>query len=1284
MWESESKSLPSSKKALYISSKNEEMFCAKPGKCYFNKKNSWNTVKETSILHSRIDSIYPSPTGSSFLHLPKKYPFLAINNNQIPSKLKIIFLPITNDPTILAHTIETYLVSSGDTFIFTPSKDILEEKSFPFGLRPVNDDFFFLNQIGISCSDSGNIIIYCSSDKFWVWKQSKDFFDGIGYWIDLTTNPQFMVQIQSNHPQKQEKTLFHGKSKLKQSFTLNQVLSNNVPQNSAISYQDIAVFDNPEEDQGFIVLTTLLPPCKPFNTLYICSTICKFQVNTPIYEKYDINLPVLEGGGAPCVWWSHCCRIAILIVSKSLIILTRYLKVIKIIKLEEIFLEHDSIVSSISWSCSGLFFIITTETGLISALTRSGESLKHSLCHLDSFSSSNIPLFTSSDSQDPSIFHIYSRRHIKKLKFDLSLISNTINNSLSIHFPQGSSEHMFLKTIDIIFSYDYSNDFNIGLLTHQIGLYKLFHYYSPLRYILLPILLKKTEEYYENHQDIFLYFYLRCLLNITNSSFPIHYEIMNNLEKSDNIRDKLMGQILAEEINEINNNKNIKNEEDIKIYFEDKDQNYNYEFVKNDDNFYYDINLLINILDYSFFSNEKINYQEIKIDFKFLLDLLIQFGKFSNAINLSSHPSISLSIIGLYEKISKICSNDPVLLYLGMIECINNFPDDEIEIRSLCAISLNNILKNLISLSTPNQNKPKLKNISSLVNIEEDFKLYCPNSLNDCNDFIVIFGMCLFVLDFKNILSFLENDFNSIPKLLFNPIFEIFRLLWFIKWRFNAVSDLSTYGHSTNSTLRLLAFPEFINKKIAKQQILNSPINKFSTNIYAHYMNNKGDYLEDPNYIDFRNLCKNMISSKFLFRIHSMILSFIKDLIELPKSKLLYASIISKIIPCLKCEIYKFLVNYETNYQFPEDFFNFEELNISNIINLEITNNNDIDINNSLSEQSKISFGEFLPPESPILKKEESISSSSIKKNKKKKKKKIEKIKKDKKKKIEEKIKPLILDFKSKKSFKIPSSKYIPPNEDNNQINFINQEQFQNPPIFIPQFYDFPNFSNNNNNYLNENYNIPIWDIDPNSFHPFNFDENIPINDSKIKKINSSIQVNTIIEKPEEEFKEIKKDKSIKKSNIIIQQIPSPIEINISSSSEISDIPKLEPIQPFNFKKKKIKIDNDLYKRVQTLLNESNEYFPIPKLNDLPKLNISNNNKNIKIINNYNIDKSIQIEKKQIIKEENNNDSNIYSLNSSSSSSLNDFNNIPKKPDFYPRLLSIKPEKILTIKELKK
>ncbi|KAH0794589.1 hypothetical protein GPJ56_001614 [Histomonas meleagridis] len=366
MWEGEkTTSLPRTRKDFTVTSSNGQIFFVKPGKAFLLTDGNFVKSRFVSKLNGKIARSVVSPCGSSSLHLPKSSPYLSFHKNRVSAKEKngqknessiVVTIPLPgNSGLAVSDSSTNAYLPTGDSVLITEPIQKLSGKSTPSLSDHVQ---------GIAISEDCNVIAISIDQEFWIWQQYPEETKGIGYWTDLTSNHQFSTNAHITSPVN-SKHITHGYMKPSQPFTLHPSIGPAIPQGCAITYQDVCLFSNADEGCGVCCLTAYLPPCMPFNELNIFVSVCKFKGQTPTYERSSVQLPIVEGEGNPCAWWSIDCKFLVIAVSQSLVILTRYLRVVKVIPLTKIFPGDSPTVASVAWSSNGEFFIITSIQGNI-------------------------------------------------------------------------------------------------------------------------------------------------------------------------------------------------------------------------------------------------------------------------------------------------------------------------------------------------------------------------------------------------------------------------------------------------------------------------------------------------------------------------------------------------------------------------------------------------------------------------------------------------------------------------------------------------------------------------------------------------------------------------------------------------------------------------------------------------------------------------------------------------------------------------------------------------------
>ena len=930
MWvSSKLTSLPRTKAYFYITSTKGEKFCVKPGKAYVLKNGGWSVVRATGLMNNKIDRVIISPNGYTSIHLPKMTGLLAVHQNHGQALVLTLPLPKVTNLSNGAPSALECIAPSGEGMIMTTPHHRVTDMPFLFKVANRISSDFPSHVRGLSTSEDGQAMAMAVDNQLWIWQQYPEEVKGIGFWTDLTANQRFNIAVESNHPMTQNGRVYHGYMRPMQYFTLNPVLAPNVPQNSAISYQDLAMFNNPDEGRGICCLTSLLPPCKPFDTLYLFNSICVFKGLKPTFQRADVTLPVIEGGGGPCIWWSLDCRLAVIAVSKSLVIVTRYLRVIAVIPLVDLFPEKESIVASVAWSCHGQFFIITSTTGYISGATRSGKSMRHVLCHLTPFDGRRDPLMVCGDSRDPALFVVYSRERFRELRIDLSKIPQTLENLMSLHFPQKTVENMWKPTIDAIRKNGYTPVINLIRLLYLTDLFRIWPYYSPLRHLLWTMFNDGINYLLDNHEDLLAVLLIRCVFRLTEKPVDAYEPVLYRLGLSTNKRDLLLKKIMTDELEKKDYVASKSPEANTRIFFYEptkEDEETRMELKQPHHGRNVDLYALIKEVRGILYDPDY-DFQDMVpgVDVRLLLELMTEAGQFEKALALARHPSVACDPTQLFIRIATLHPNEPGLLFSAMQMCIRASPDDEIELRAACVAALVNILKQRIADSMPKASDLRMKFLSSLISVEETLELIVPENREQLNDFAVILGIAFAAADYPNCASYFNGRINMIRDPLRMHLRELFGLVWFVRWRFAAICDSARTGHANDATLRLLAFPEFVNRKAALAQIYAAGEATFSPDAYALYVGGRGIMEKDPAFVDFAVQCSNRITPRGLTRIASAVLNMNNEQQSFPKSGILLAFIISHMVPWLRCAIPRALVGFECNESVPRELLDFED-----------------------------------------------------------------------------------------------------------------------------------------------------------------------------------------------------------------------------------------------------------------------------------------------------------------------------------------------------------------------
>lgn len=1213
MWVEESTyKLPKTKRIFQITSVKGELFFVKPGTAfnYSKKNNVFNKIKMLLPLKDRVDRVAISPCGRSSLHLLKEYPLLAYHENK-------------GDPTIVAFpvpkTIHGRKKDDGLAAIdaVAPDAQELSMTYEPVFLQnnPISQFFskfaystFGSHVTGVSICEDGHVIALAIDSQFWVWHQYPENVLGVGIWTDLTANQKFMVTTHSNHPETINLNMkYHGFHRNKQTFTLHPVLAPNVPQNYAVSFQDIATFDNPDEGIGVCCLTAVLPPCRPYNELQLYISICYLSKGSePVFDREKLFLPtILEGFGGPCIWWSVDCRFAVIAVSQSLVIVTRYLNIIEILPLEDIFPGEEPLVSSVAWSCSGEFFLITSIQGSISGVSRDGQSLRHMLCALEPFTNTMIPILVAADSKDPGLFIIYSEKKFRPLRIDTRKIPRNLQTYMSLQFPQKTANDYYDKTVAAIKENGVSDPISLVRLLFYTDLFRIFPYMSPLRYLLFTMFEEGARKSFDCGNYNFTYFIIRCIFRITDKDVDTYRLMMERLSYSTDKKHRLLYQILDNEVNQRDYilshqhlNKRItvydcfiddENEEDKNVLIK-KIKPYNGRDVE--------LLPLIQFVKDVIYNNDAHELKSINCDLNPFLNILIELGQFENAMKVSNHRTIILEPAQIFAKIVDIHKDDAAALYRALISCIAASPDDENELRSVCLKAIIEILKERIGNSIPK----KGQFISPLVPLEEDLELFVPESLDHFNDFAIIFEIALCTADFPACKNFFDRKPNETHQYLRDSVRTLFSLLWFIRWRYLAIVETARIGHGNDATLRLLSFPDFVKTETALQQIEAAPKEVFSKEVYALYMGNGTRMFEDdPAFPEFAAEMSVKIDPRTLSRVSKATLQFgSEEENEVPHSKLLVSAIVSHIVPWLRCGIARALAGFKCREEVPQELLDFEELDLPSAPppKREIETKPEVDL---APDNLDIELSPIKPKKKKRRPKprneitiELSESDLSFTKPKKKKKSKPKK--------------PLTIDdisaappiYPQPPPQNIPPYPYYPPPP---------------PPPTIPMYYPYPEVPEEPE--PDDQPFLPIWDFNPNDFKIEEEEEDVG-EVSKPSKKGPKRPASPTPSPPKHDVSMSTSD--IPKLTTVSTQAeqppqPRPLVIlrsqqkpkdlgdtfDFSMSSSLSDIQISEPIKRTIPVVNPFPLDDGLHKKVEMLLDEVRGIPDAPELPEAPK-----------------------------------------------------------------------------------
>ena len=902
--------LPRSKQSFTLLSKKGMPMFIKPGKLYFSENNSWITVRNLATLHRKITSLSVSPNGRYVIQLPILTPVIAIHDTRKEPLLIEIPVPTfvykkeedEEDPTMIIRVLpEGYKIRCSNPF--------QQVKDLPYVFnaqnKPITQFSSLVQQFTIA--DSGKIAALLLEDDVWIWQQLDDQYRGVGFWTNLSANQHFPTGWHSAEP------------------------------DSIKIHKYLAVFDNPDEGRGACFVTAVLPPSRPFDTIYIFNSICNFRFTSqPEFARQSVTLPVTEGYYMPKMWWSPCCKILLVAVARNVILLTRDLDVIAIIPLIDIFTTDETEVAWVAWSSSMQFCVLTSTTGLVGAITRSGVSLKHKICHMPPFDrEKKVPLGVYSDSELGNVFIVYSREKYRHLKIDQSLIPQVIENILSLPYPHKLTAKIYPQAIKMIHDVEENGSIkDFCKILWFADLYRVFPEHSPLRYDMLELIKTFMDSLLKGGQnDALCFFLLRAILRITGDSIPAVDTVMKYLSNSKDRKDRLLLRVLDEEVSKRDYVvKRIETSNVIKIYEPtEEDDNAACVFARPHHNKEVDVHKCINFIKNLLFNREFDRLEDIEVDLSIVLEMMIELGKFTRALQIAQHPSIESDPTRVYARVVSLHPQDAAIIYRTMIMCIPLDYNNEFEIREICMTALLNIMRQQIADTAPDMAKKDEMAISDLCMLEESLDFPVPEREEECNDFSVIATLCLCCAGFQNDSYFFNGKSKMIPEILRDKVRETFRLLWYVRWRHSAFQEALLTGRPGDATLRLLEFPEFVDVSSIREMIEHCDENFFTPEVYNFYMGQKNDFELDPDFVDFACECSARITQVAIDKVSKAVLSFSNPEEEVIDSPMLLAAVVSHLLPWLRVALPLAMVGVETQPLVPNSLLIMEPYQFTRI-----------------------------------------------------------------------------------------------------------------------------------------------------------------------------------------------------------------------------------------------------------------------------------------------------------------------------------------------------------------
>lgn len=903
MWETdEGISLPRTKKPFFLSSHKGDIMLIKEGKAFVLSETTWSPIRTVAFLNGKILSVHPSQSHSISIHLPKLTPLLAIHENRKSSLCLTVPIPFNYLPENQSYSnLDMVLTPECEHLLVSMSHQRIGDVPYLFGKRNKKFSDFASLIKDFAVNDDGRIIAVLLEDALWVWNQLPDQVRGDGWWTNVAVDDAFQFRKWES------------------------------ADNRPLAFQSLCVFRNPDELSGVCLLSCLLPPYKPFKEMYVFNHMCTFNNREKIFEHYSITIPILTGNQRPEIFWSPCGRMFIMCVNSSVLLLTRYLKIVSSTPLSEVFQGDGAYLSSVAWSANGQYCVLTSTVGSVGVITRGGESMLHCVCDLTPFDNRYIemPLKVCADTRDPTSFIVYSNTKMRKLRIDMSLISQSIDNLMSIPYPTKSGGRLMNPTMKLIQSLDLANPYDLTKLLYYTELYHIFELDSPLRYIVWTTINDSLHTMVKlGKHHALCYFLARHALRVCDKESPAYLMIMDQLKYATNKRDMLMLRVLEDELHrrdwqylprEVNDRitlyeTTIQDNEQMKTHKRAADQ----EDV--------DLEVVSQYIQDILYNPDFMDVDEVPVDLALLLELMIELGRFDRAMLIARHESIVTDPVHLFLRIIGLHPSDPIAILQAMEICVTASPVNEPEIRAIAVKAILNIMKQIISDTAPTANNTKTPFISSLCMLEESVEIPIPENIEQTKDFAVICGFALCAADYVNVSNFLNGKSKLIANSLRAAVREIFLILWFVRWRHAAMRETKVLGCPGDATLRLLPYPEFIDQVAAREAIRAIGRNGFTPELYDHYMTGNADFEHDPEFLDYVCQCAVRITPRVLSRIQILASSFVEKMeADVPESRLLQAVIVSHVVPWLRGGIPRAIVKFPAPEIIPNSLLDWED-----------------------------------------------------------------------------------------------------------------------------------------------------------------------------------------------------------------------------------------------------------------------------------------------------------------------------------------------------------------------
>lgn len=232
----------------------------KPGKGYvLEGGETWTQIRTYGLLNGKVMDVHASQSHAVAIHKPKVTPLLAIHETRKSSIILTCPIPFNYLPEDEEYkNMKTVLTPEGEELMVSMTHQRYGDVPYIFGQRNKKWSNFAESVKDYAVNDDGRIVAVLFDDALWVWNQVADQVRGDGWWVNLAQESGFNFrkwEVAGNRP---------------------------------LAFQSISVFRNPDELSGVCLLSSLLPPCKPFNEMYLFNHICLLFILTGTFIDFDM------------------------------------------------------------------------------------------------------------------------------------------------------------------------------------------------------------------------------------------------------------------------------------------------------------------------------------------------------------------------------------------------------------------------------------------------------------------------------------------------------------------------------------------------------------------------------------------------------------------------------------------------------------------------------------------------------------------------------------------------------------------------------------------------------------------------------------------------------------------------------------------------------------------------------------------------------------------------------------------------------------------------------------